>query len=215
MSWEETKPSSGDPLSEFPSMLTKHMEDFRVGIEKAFLWTQSSGLSAGEPLYSSGSTKGGAARAFYGPQSDVSAAKDGALMVTSDTRRLFYVGSEVVQLGGDNIILSDVTLMQSSVTASSFVTLPVNSRWVVKSGYTDSLTTTNPVSQLFGGTLYLGTPRVLVTPVVSTATLHAFRLAVTSVNSSGMSISFYKGTGAGSAASWGYYWRSEGTITLW
>ncbi len=107
MSWSESKPVNNDLVSEIGKVIRNQKAEFRAGIEKHFFWTEHSATSAGEPRLSNTT---GSARVFYGTESQVSAFRDGSLMVTSDTSRLYGVtSSSSVLLGSINAIVSDGT----------------------------------------------------------------------------------------------------------
>src|SRR5213080_1767111 len=132
--WNEAKPESTDLIAEFPSVVTQQLVAFREGMEKHFFWTVSSGLSAGEPALSSASTWPGSARAFFGTQSQVSASKSGRLMLTSDTSRLYAVGTGAPSLlGSRTAIVEDANYTRSDLTAS-LATITEGTRWFVQSG---------------------------------------------------------------------------------
>ena len=109
--WIEDKPERTDFVRDFGPVIHSHKTEFRAGIEQHFLWTQSSGLSAGEPaLDASGAAARGTCRAFYGTASQVSAFKDGSLMVTSDPTRLVAITSaDSVLIGSARMIVANPT----------------------------------------------------------------------------------------------------------
>ena len=110
MTWPESKPVQGDLVSDIGSVIRSHRTELRAGLEKHFFWNDNSNSSAGQPRLSDGSFGPGSARAFYGPQSEVSAYRDGSLMVTSDTSRLFGLTSDAsVLIGSAQAVISDGT----------------------------------------------------------------------------------------------------------
>lgn len=99
INWNEAAPptteSAGLGAQQFQSLKTA----IRTGLDAEHTWP-TSGLGAGTHRL-------GAARAYYGPQSLVSSSgTDGRLMVTSDSSRLFHVGSAGTMLLGGAGVLS-------------------------------------------------------------------------------------------------------------
>jgi hypothetical protein len=197
--WDENKPAATDPLSEFPSVMTRQAIAFREGIEKHFHWTESSGASAGEPRFSSLTTMPGSARGFFGTQSQVSAARDGTVMVTSDTSRLFATPS------ASSVLLGT----RSGIITYSSATIPSNTKWVVQSGSSSRCTDTTLYHISFSSA-YSGTPFLEAMPLVLNSTSMC-ALAVQTVDSSGFSFFFTK---YGSTVSFTILWRSHGTMAL-
>lgn len=203
VNWRDLKPGGGDPLGEFPSMFTGQKNAFRVAIEKHLFWTDSSGLSAGVPRLSDGSFGPGAARAFYGTASQVSAVSVNAkLMITSDTSRFYALGSGLsVQIGGKNTIVS------GSPDAPA---LTAGCRVLVQSSYVTNVTTaatsvaTYPVA-------YAVPPVVMLTAAGSVAT-HGWRPYIVLNSPTTASCGISASGLAGSACT--VFWRSEGTIPL-
>ena len=84
--WDENKPAGQDSLGLGDDEIRSLKTALRTGLGTEHVWP-STGGDAGVHLL-------GSARAFVGTQSLVSSAgTDGRLMVTSDTSRLFHVGS--------------------------------------------------------------------------------------------------------------------------
>ena len=130
MSWDESRPESSDLVRDFGLVVRSHKTEFRAGVEQHFLWTESSGLSAGEPeLDASGATARGTCRAFYGTQSQVSAFRDGCLMVTSDTTRLFAVTET------NSVFLGSAR----AITANPVFGLPDNNQMLIQSDQSNAM----------------------------------------------------------------------------
>lgn len=201
--WRDNKPSGTDPLSEYPSVLTNQKAAFRAAIEKHLFWTDSSGASAGIPRLSDGSFGPGAARAFYGPASQVSAVSVNVkLMLTSDTSRFYVLGSGTsVLLGGKNAIVSG---------APNSPTITAGCRVLVQSSYVTNVTTaatsvaTYPVA-------YAVAPIIMLTAAGSVAT-HGWRPYMTPGSPSATTLGIGVAGLAGSACT--VFWRSEGTVPL-
>lgn len=210
--WNETLPTMDSLVSEFPSTLTNQMEAFRQGIEQTFFWTQNSGASAGEPLTSSASTMPGAARAFFAPVSQVSASKDGRLFVASDTTALYAVPSgNSVRLFNNRTILGDSLSIQTSAFGlPSFESVKPNCAWLIQSGSTGQFVSTATIKLTFP-TAYATAPRIMLCPIVSSATNNGVLLSLTSITGSSMSV---RPAQVGPVTSWGFMWRSAGTVTI-
>ena len=210
--WNETLPTMASLVSEFPSTLTNQMEAFRQGVEQTFYWTQSSGASAGEPILSSASTTPGAARAFFAPASSVSSSKDGRLFLASDTTTLYAVPSGgSVRLFNNRTILGDSLLAQAVVFGlPSFESIKPNSAWLVQSGTSGQFASTATIKLTFP-IAYAAAPRVMLCPIVSSATNSGVLLSLTSITGSSMSV---RPAQVGPVTSWGFMWRSAGTVAV-
>jgi len=93
--WNENSPAETDIADAAP--IRSIVTSVRVGLTAEHTWPTSTGPGFGIHLL-------GSARPFYDVQSNVSSAgTDGRLLVTSDTSRLFHVGSTgTMYLGGQN-----------------------------------------------------------------------------------------------------------------
>jgi hypothetical protein len=100
--WDETAPADGDVAGLGDDEIRSLKTSLRQGLESEHEWP-STGGSAGTHL-------AGSARAYYGTESAVSSADvGGRLMATSDTSRLFGVGSTgTVLFGGATALLTSV-----------------------------------------------------------------------------------------------------------
>lgn len=121
--WDEAVPASGEGVGLGDDRMRSIKTTLRQALDSEHVWA-SSGGTVGQHRY-------GSARAFYGPQSSVSASDtsvvaDGRMMVTSDTSRLFAVGSGgTTLLGGWGVL---------SVDTTAGVTFPQRTRWVAEFG---------------------------------------------------------------------------------
>ena len=115
MSWVDDKPERTDLVRDLGPLVRSQKTEFRAAIEKHFFWTESSGLSAGEPNHQIGSATTGSCRAFFGTESQVSTAlSDGQLMVTSDTTRLYALTSvSSVMIGSARAIHNQIISQNS------------------------------------------------------------------------------------------------------
>ena len=215
--WNENKPAPTDiPDEGLASTLTTQKTAIREGMERAMFWTDSSGLSAGQPRWTYGSV-GSTARAFYdvasNASSQVSATKplDGRLYIASDTSRFYgYTSSRTVPLGSVN---ATVFSNSTANAASSLNTIPSNQRFLVQigsgtatsaaaggSGVTTAFPTaysTPPLIQVSGGA---GSTANIGHISVQTSSTTNFTVIATVVYGAGVSVNFY--------------WRSTGTVTL-
>src|SRR2546426_7372782 len=83
----ESPPADTDSVGQGDDEIRSLKTSIRNGMAEEHLWPSATGGNFGVHLL-------GSARAYYGAQSLVSSAgTDGRLMVTSDTNRLFHVGS--------------------------------------------------------------------------------------------------------------------------
>jgi len=203
VNWRDTKPTSGDLLSELPSVLTNQQTAFRQAIEKHSFWTDSSGLSAGIPRLSDGSFGPGAARAFYGTASQVSAINVNAkLMITSDTSRFYVVGSGLSALiGGKNAVVSG--------TPDSLAIM-AGCRVLVQSSYVTNVTTVSASVATYP-IAYAVAPVIMLTAAGSVAT-HGWYPYIGNGSPLSMNCAISTTGLAGSACT--VYWRSEGTVPL-
>src|SRR5947209_3410250 len=97
--WTESSPADTDSVGQGDDEIRSLKTSIRNGMAEEHLWPSATGGNFGVHLL-------GSARAYYGTQSLVSSAgTDGRLMVTSDTNRLFHVGSAgTLFLGGRQVI---------------------------------------------------------------------------------------------------------------
>lgn len=202
--WQENKPEPGDiPNAELCSLITSNKVALRTALEHTIYWSQSSGLSAGVSAYTD--QPPGSARAYYGTQSQVSATSvGGKLMVTSDTKRLFGLGSTTSWLLGSR---------QAIIGDGQAGTFTNNVRRMVQSGSTVGIAAGATIYRQDFPVAYTGvSPIVQLAPAWSGAT-QWFLPSVVSRNASGFSFSL--GTGAvTSSNSCTVYWYSDGTLTL-
>src|SRR2546430_953246 len=95
--WAEQTPAETDIADAAP--IRSIVTSLRNGLAVEHNWPNASGANFGYHLL-------GSARAFYDVESNVSSSgTDGRLLVTSDTSRLFHVGSAgTMLLGGQNVL---------------------------------------------------------------------------------------------------------------
>lgn len=97
ISWNEANPPGSQAVGLGDDRIRSMKTDIRNGLDSEHVWPSSGGTV--------GQHRPGSARAFYGTQSRVSASDtsvvaDGRMMITSDTSKLFGVGSEGTLLLG-------------------------------------------------------------------------------------------------------------------
>lgn len=111
ITWDETSPADADAAGSAAGALRSLKANLASGLSVCMNWPGSGGGS----VASAGVPKIGSTRAYFGPESQVSTVADGALMLTSDTSRLFAVNSATtVFLGGSRLVESSVTTGLSS-----------------------------------------------------------------------------------------------------
>ena len=202
MTWPESKPVQGDLVSDLGSVLRSHKTEFRAGLEKHFYWTDNSNSSAGEPRLSDGSFGPGSARAFYGTASEVSAFRDGSLMVTSDTSRLFGLTSGAsVLLGSSRAIVSD---------GSAIAAVP-GSRRLIQSGLT--FASLGDSGHSFPTAYSSVPPSMLIQRIVDGDAGFDLgrRVSIAQIGTSSFTL---RVENAGGASAMTILWRSDGTRSL-
>lgn len=207
MVWHELKPAAGDPLSEFPSVMTDQAVTLRQGLEQHLFWTDSSGASAGVPRFADGTAGPGAARSFFDVESNASSqvsatkALGGRLFVASDTSRLFaYAASGHSVLAGSAFAI---------VHATSTATIPSNTQTLVQLG-SFSMASTSTTTTAFPSA-YSAAPIVQLMPM-STGTTNFWTAAV--LGSTTTNFTTRLGVLFGNASPLTVYWRSHGTVSL-
>jgi len=200
MTWNESRPRGDDQISDFGRVIRSQKSEFRAGIENHFVWDDASGLSAGEPRLQSGTTLTGSARGFYAAESVVSAFRDGALFVTSDTTRMYGLTStESFLLGSSRAVRSD------------FVTTVGNHYTLIQDG-TESVTipggSDHTVFDVTFPTVYNIAPTVIVTATIPDSNTNA-RASPSGITTGGFVMNITQETGVGSP---GAVWRSVGTV---
>lgn len=216
--WNENKPAGTDiPNAGLASVLTTNKQAFREGIEKNLFWTDSSGLSAGQPRFSQTSTGPGAARAFYdvvsNASSQVSAQKalDGRLYIGSDTKRFFgYLSGLTVPLGSVDATVWTTT---TTLVASSASTIQSDVRTLVQTGTDTATAAAGGGSRLTVtyATAYAVAPFVQAVSL-STSTTNFNNCAVVASGTTNFAIVLTSIFGGSSTMT--ILWRSHGTVSL-
>lgn len=118
--WDEASPSDSESAGLGDDRIRSFKTSVRIGLSAEHTWP-SAGGDAGIHLL-------GSARAYYGAQSLVSSSgTDGRMMVTSDTSRLFGVGSAgTVMLGAGPFALS--------IGTTAGISFPQRHYWAMEMG---------------------------------------------------------------------------------
>lgn len=207
MVWHELKPAAGDPLSEFPSVMTDQALTLRQGLEQHLFWTESSGASAGIPRFVDGSAGPGAARAFFDVESNASSqvsatkALGGRLFVASDTSRFFAYAPS-----GHSVLAGSASAI---VHATSTATIPTNTQVLVQLG-AFSIVSTSTTTTAFPSA-YSAAPFVQLMPM-STGTTNLWNAALLGSTTTNFTVRL--GVIFGSASPLTVYWRSHGSVAL-
>jgi hypothetical protein len=190
--WVETNPPNTEAASLGDDALRSVKVSIAEGLSTSMYWPGTGGGSAA----SAGIMKPGAARTFYGTQSQVSAAQQGQLMVTSDTSRLYYVGNTgPVYLGGQ-------FGMECSANPG------VGARWVMDSG-----SSTNGRLITFQQS-YAVAPRVVLGNAVAGA-ISILPSVVSGVGTSGFTFTAYDVQGSAQGTDTvTSMWMSLGTVAV-
>jgi len=149
INWDENKPAGQDSLGIGDDQIRSDKSAIRTAIDAEHVFP-STGGDAGVHRF-------GSARPYYGAQSLVSSTgSDGRLMATSDTSRLFGVGS------GGTVFYGGATVL----SAGSFPgTTPQRFYWAVEFGAVQSSTTTTTVT--FDNSGFSGVPFTTVSAVTT------------------------------------------------
>ena len=198
IAWVETEPSDSSGANLGATELRSLKTTLATALANAMYWPGSGGASAA----SAGLPLPGMWRAFFGPQSAVSANADGSLYVTSDTSRLFGTGS-----AGTMFLGSAQALEQAAVPGG-------NARWVLSSGtaVASSAFSYGSVSSgaLQSPLIYNGLP--VVTFSVTTSGTTVLVGNIVALSTTGATVVVYNLAGAPSVST--VYWQSLGTVTF-
>ena len=192
--WTEGDPAGSESLGLGDNRIRSLKTSVRVGLDAEHVWPSASGDAGVHRL--------GSARPYYGAQSLVSSTgTDARLMQTSDTSRLFGVGSGGTSfLGGPTVI-----------SAGSFPgTVPQRAYWAMEFG--EGKTTSGNGQVTFPNSGYSGRPFVVVTPKLTTETTSCI-LWIDSVGATSFMVQSRLTNGA-TTSSHSFNWMSIGTRTL-
>lgn len=193
--WNESSPDGGDSLGLGDNEIRSLKTSLRNGLDAEHVWPSGGGDAGVHRL--------GSARAYVGVQSNVSSTgTDGRLMQTSDTSRLFGVGSGgTTFLGGPTVI-----------SAGSFPgSLPQRAIWVEEWGEGKTVAS-GTTTIAFANSGYSGRPYVLLTVLPSSIVQTAHIIGLASLGATSFTAVSHNTAGAQSSVS--FIWRSVGTRAL-
>ena len=193
INWDETKPAGGDSLSIGDEQIRSDKSALRSVIAAEHNFDAGGGANTGYHVL-------GSARPYYGPQSNVSSTgSDGRLMLTSDTSRLFGVGSDgTVFYGG-----------ATAISAGSYPgSVPQRHHWVIEfgQGVTDA---SGNGSVIFPNSGFSSAPFVFLSAITTVPSL----VQIFTQNNQLFTMKSFKTTGV-AASSISFYWLSIGTRVL-
>jgi len=193
INWDESVPADSENAGLGDDRIRSLKTSVRVGLDAEHVWPSGGGDAGVHRL--------GSARPFYAVQSLVSSTgTDGRLMVTSDTSRLFHVGSGgTMFLGG-----------QAAISAGSSPVGGQNFYWAHEFGAVLSSATTTTIN--FANSGFSGVPFTVISLVTSLTQGLAGHIAALTATS--MSVrAFITNTGS-NASNVTIMYHSIGTRTL-
>lgn len=198
VTWDETKPAGGDSLAIGDNQLRSDKTALRNALAAEHNFDASGGANTGYHVL-------GSARPYYGTQSAVSSTgSDGRIMLTSDTSRLFGVGSAgTVFLGGPTVI-----------SAGSYPgAVPQRHYWAMEFGEGRTASGSTTISYPNSG--FSGVPFVTVTPRITSLVADggACILWVSGIGQTSVVVNSRLTDGATTSAH-SFYWQSIGTRVL-
>ena len=194
INWDETKPAGADNVAIGDNQIRSDKTALRAAIDTEHVFPSSGGDAGVHRL--------GSARPYYGAQSLVSSTgSDGRLMITSDTSRLFAVGSGgTVYLGG-----------AQGISAGTYPgTVPQRSQWIEEFGEGKTASGTTIVSLPNSG--YSGKPYVYLTAYDQAGSV-AQIMYLTSVTATQFTVKSSATNLLGNSTT-SFFWRSLGTRAL-
>ena len=194
IAWDEGKPAGADSLGIGDDQIRSDKTAVRTALAAEHVWESTGGANTGAHAL-------GSARPFYGVQSAVSSSgSDGRLMATSDTSRLFGVGSGGTVLYGGATVLS----------AGSYPgTVPQRSFWAVEFGQGKTVASGTTVVS-FPNSGFSQSPFIFLTPYPNSPNLHS--MVVANANTANFTTTSYNTATAQSSIS--FYWQAIGLRAL-
>lgn len=191
--WTEGDPAGSESLGLGDNRIRSLKSSVRVGLDAEHVWPSASG--------DAGVHRQGSARPYYGTQSLVSSTgTDARLMQTSDTSRLFGVGS------GGTTFLGGPT----AISAGSYPgTVPQRAIWVEEFGQGKTVSGLTTVS--FPNSGFSTTPFVQITAY--NTNIVAQIMTLTSVSATQFGVRSCA-TDLGGTSSTTFFWRAIGQRTL-
>lgn len=206
LSWNEASPANAESAGSGATILRSTQTSIRFGLNDEHYWPSTGGDNVGYHRF-------GSARPYYGTQSRVSSSgSDGRLMLTSDTSRLFGVGS------GGTVLLGGATVNSIGTYPG---TVPQRHIWAEEFGTALTVNSTGSVVVTFANSGFSGVPFTTLTPYSFASTTTASPVVNASVDTTlsyGTSIRIVTvapmvdGTQLPCATT--VFWRSIGTRVL-
>jgi hypothetical protein len=192
IAWDNTTPADTESAGQGDDRIRSMKTSVQQALDNEHEFPTGGGAGTG-------SHRSGAARTYYGLQSEVSAVQNGRLMTTSDSSRLFGVGSGgTVLLGGSNVI-----------SAGSFPdTVPQRHHWVEEFGE-GQVKTSTVTTVTIPNSGYSGRPYIFLNyhgADANFASIIAYSKTTFSVG-----INSHEGIGQSNVS---FFWRSIGTRVL-
>lgn len=202
LTWDETVPATAESAGLGASRIQSTKSTVRTGLDAEHNWPSAGGSNVGYHVY-------GSARPYYGAQSAVSSSgTDGRLMLTSDTSRLFGVGS------GGTVLLGGPTML----SLGSFPgTVPQRAYWALEMGAAMTMSSGSTLIQIpnsgFSGVPFTQVTNTFASLASAVAGNTHAHLIVVPVDGSSFYVQSFNTTG-NSLASIPFYWQSVGSRTL-
>lgn len=154
INWDESKPAGGDSIGIGDNQIRSDKTALRTALDSEHNFPSGGGAATGYHRY-------GSARAYYGTESQVSSSgTDGRLMLTSDTSRLFGVGSAGTLLMGGSTVLLHKKKASDNDTGT-----PALHCWQVESGSATPDTSLGTFVVNFSDSGFSGLPTVVASAV--------------------------------------------------
>ena len=193
ISWDENKPADLDSLGIGDDQIRSDKTAIRTALDAEHYFPSAGG--------DAGTHKLGSGRPFYGLQSAVSSTgTDARLMQTSDTSRLFHVGS-----GGTSFIGGATVISAGSYPG----TVPQRSYWAMEFGEGKTVTS-GATTITFPNSGFSAVPYIFLTPYPNAPTGHTL---VVSTRQEASFAAISHNTGA-TASTISFFWQAIGTRTL-
>jgi hypothetical protein len=191
--WDEGSPADTESAGLGDDRIRSLKSSVRIGLDSEHVWPSGGGDAGVHRL--------GSARAYYGTQSLVSSTgTDGRLMTTSDTSRLFQVGS-----GGTALVGGATAILGGAFPG----TVPQRHYWALDAGAQEA--STGDQESIAFNSLYSGLP--FVTLSAHTTTNKTILLHIRTLGAGSMAVSSYL-TAGGFASGHTINWMSLGTRVL-
>lgn len=200
--WSEGVPQGSDSLGQGDEVIKSLKSSIRIGLDAEHIWPSGGGDAGVHRL--------GSARPYYGTQSLVSSSgTDARLMMTSDTSRLFGVGSGgTVFIGGAGVI---------SMASFPGMAAPQRSHWVEETGTAN--TSNGDTGLVSFANAYQGVPYMQFSILTNeTTSARAFSVWADQIGNTTFRAQVRKFVGTGDPIASGVivtvHWRSIGTRAL-